>query len=74
MFIALLSIVLFIMGIGATFFPYQMWEITEAWQCKEREANEPSDARLVLWRVGDVAVIIGTLIILGFYLQAAGKG
>lgn len=52
MFIALLFIVLFIMGIAATFFPYQMWEITEAWQYKDREANEPSDLRLVLWRVG----------------------
>lgn len=51
-----------------------MWEITEAWQYKDREANEPSDLRLVLWRVGGVAIIIGTLIMLGFYLQAAGKG
>lgn len=74
MFIALLLIMLFIMGIGATFLPYQMWEITEAWRYKDREANEPSDLRLVLWRVGGVAIIIGTLIMLGFYLQAAGKG
>ncbi|MCT2056284.1 hypothetical protein M3D53_01440 [Dermabacter hominis] len=72
MFIALLFIVLFIIGIAATFFPYQMWEITEAWQYKDREANEPSDLRLVLWRVGGVAIIIGTLIMLGFYLQTAG--
>ena len=72
MFIALLFIVLFIMGIAATFFPYQMWEITEAWQYKDREANEPSPAGLAIMRVGGAIIVMGVIAMFGFYLQTAG--
>lgn len=70
--IVLAFVLLVVYGAGMAVFPLQTWEITMAWAYKDREANEPSPARLALMRVGGAIIVMGAIAMFGYYLQAAG--
>ncbi|ATH96048.1 MULTISPECIES: DUF6199 family natural product biosynthesis protein [Dermabacter] len=71
-FMSLVFILLIVYGAAMAVSPFQTWEITMGWAYRDREANEPSSARLALMRVGGAIIVMGAIAMFGYYLQAAG--
>ena len=44
-------------GLAWAVVPRKMWRITQWWQYKNPEENEPSDAAYAMWRISSIAAI-----------------
>lgn len=45
-------------GLAWAVVPRKMWRITQGWQYKNPEANEPSDAAYAMWRISSIVAIV----------------
>ena len=45
-------------GLAWAVAPREMWRITQGWQYKNSEANEPSDAAYAMWRISSIVAIV----------------
>ena len=62
-----------VLAVWGAISPRSQWNTLSAWQYRNPDANEPSDAAYALTRVVNVIGLIGVLIMLGL-LIAAGVG